>query len=178
MCRPKSHIMSPFLLMAAGYMTENTTLFKTGQRLYLLWRHSSVTWPDPVTFLLKDAQMIPHNLCKISAWSAQPFGGHSRKTHGGLHHPPPPMRARVQVSRAQKDSEDRYTIIEMEYYGAKTALGNVYGHNTDEAAFFLAVLYNFGNKWKRTDDSCRRFESMYGWKFGQDVINILNKKPY
>ena len=34
-------------------------------------------------FLPKAAQRIPHNLCKISAWSAQSFCCHSRKTHGG-----------------------------------------------------------------------------------------------
>ena len=47
------------------------------------------------------------------------------------------MRARVQVSRAQKDSEDRYIKIEIEYFGAETALGNVYGPNTDEPAIFF-----------------------------------------
>ena len=32
---------------------------------------------------------MPHKLCKMSARSAQGFGGHSGETHRGLHHPPP-----------------------------------------------------------------------------------------
>ena len=38
---------------------------------------------------------MPHKMCKVSARSAQPFGGHSRKELMGVHHPPPPVRARV-----------------------------------------------------------------------------------
>ena len=85
--------------MAAGYVVENTTSVKkktVGGCKYHLWRHSSVTWPDPINF--KVAQRMPHMLCKISARSAQRFGGHFRKLtvgcispsslHGrGLTHP-------------------------------------------------------------------------------------------
>ena len=39
---------------------------------------------------------MPHKLGKISARSAQWFGGHFRKTHGELH-PPPPTQARVSL---------------------------------------------------------------------------------
>ena len=42
-------------------------------------------WPDLTrsNFLPKVAQRMLHKLCKISAWSAQRFGNHIRKTHGG-----------------------------------------------------------------------------------------------
>ena len=74
--------------------------WKIGRRLHLLWRHSSVAWPHPVNFLPEVAQMMLHKLCKVSAWSSQRFGGHSRKTHGGLHHPP--ARARVEKKKNNK----------------------------------------------------------------------------
>ena len=36
--------------MAASYVAENTISLQIGRRLYVLWRHSSVTWPDPSIF--------------------------------------------------------------------------------------------------------------------------------
>ena len=83
MCWPKSCTISPFLLTAASYVAENTVSLKIGRKLYLLWRHSYVTWPDQDFFLSKVVQRMPHKLCKISARSAQRLGSHSRKTHGG-----------------------------------------------------------------------------------------------
>ena len=40
---------------------------------------------------------MPHKLCKMSARFAQPFGGHSKKTHGGVASTPPPSRMRARV---------------------------------------------------------------------------------
>ena len=48
----------------------------------------------------------------------------------------------IKVSSEQKDSEGRYIIIEMEYFGVKTTLGNVYGPNTDEPAIFEQFCTN------------------------------------
>ena len=87
---PKLCIMSPFQSMVASFVAENTFPGKVGRRQYLLWRHSSVTWPDPVNFFLpKAARRMPHKLCKISARSAQRFGATS----------PSPARARVNLSQ-------------------------------------------------------------------------------
>ena len=86
---PKSCIMSPFQPMAASPVAENTVSWKVGRRPYLLWRHSSVTWPDLANFIFPNvAQMVPHKLCKISARSALRFSGHFRKAHGGCITPP------------------------------------------------------------------------------------------
>ena len=55
----------------------------------------------------------------------------------------------IKVSRAQKDLEGRYIIIEIEYFGVKTTLGNVYGPNTDEPAIFgrfCTTLETYGNE--------------------------------
>ena len=95
MCWPKSRIMSPFLLMAAGCLN--------GRKHDVLQKPVGACtsydviarWLDLTRFFLpKVAQMMPHKLCKISARSAQPFGGHFRKTHGGCI-TPPPLRVRV-----------------------------------------------------------------------------------
>ena len=62
--------------------------------LYLLWRHSSVTWHDPVKFdWPKVAQRRPHRLWKKIAWPDSQFGVHRQKTSGGgAHWPPLPGR--------------------------------------------------------------------------------------
>ena len=88
-CWPKICIISPFQSMAVSSVTENT--ITVGRRLFLLWHHSSVAWPDPVTFFSpKVAQRMPHKLCKISAQSAQRLGSHFRKkTHGVASTSPP-----------------------------------------------------------------------------------------
>ena len=65
MCWPKSCIISPFLLVAASCVAENTISLKTGQRLYLLWHHSSVTWPDPVNFFQKLRKGCPISHAKF-----------------------------------------------------------------------------------------------------------------
>ena len=44
MCWPKSCIISQFLLIAESYVAEKQFPWKPNRRLYLLWRHSSVTW--------------------------------------------------------------------------------------------------------------------------------------
>ena len=88
-CWPKSCMIYPFLLMAASYVAETRFPWKIGRRLYLLWRHSSMAWPDPVIFLPKAAQRMLHKLCKILAQSAQRFESHFRKKlMGGRIDPP------------------------------------------------------------------------------------------
>ena len=80
-------------------MAENTISFKIGRRLYILRRHSSVTWPDKENFWRKGAQRMPHKLCKISARSDQQFGGHFRKkAHGGCHPLSPPLARNNEVT--------------------------------------------------------------------------------
>ena len=106
MCWPKSCIISPFLLMLAGHVVENTIFLKTSRRLYLLWRHSLVTWFDPVFFLLKVAQMMSHKLCKISARSTPQLGGHFRKTHGAS----PSARERVNLLEHAKNEQKLYLV--------------------------------------------------------------------
>ena len=65
------------------------------RRLFLLWRHNFVTWPDPTKFFSpKVAQRMPHKLWKISARSSERCGVQLRKTHGGVASTPPD-RARV-----------------------------------------------------------------------------------
>ena len=46
-------------------LLETRFRWKIGQRLLYLWRHISVTWPDPVIFLPKAAQRMPLKLYKI-----------------------------------------------------------------------------------------------------------------
>ena len=68
-----------------------TISLKSCRRLFLLWRHNFVTWPDPTKFFWpKVAQSMPHKLWKISARFSKRCGVQLRKTHGGLHQPPPP----------------------------------------------------------------------------------------
>ena len=100
-CLPKSSISLPFHPCPWQQVTwlKTRSPWKNGRRLYLLWRHSSVTWPDPVKpFLPKISQRKSHKLCKMSAWSAQCGGSVAvwtkKKTHAGSHHPHPPPPSR------------------------------------------------------------------------------------
>ena len=52
---------------------------------------------------------MPHELCKISARSAQQLGGHSRKTHGGC--PPPLARVKITASNIRKLGQNIYQHI-------------------------------------------------------------------
>ena len=73
--------------------------WKTLRRSVHLWRHISVTWPDPVIFLSKVAlQRISHKFCKILALSSQRFGGHCRKLMGRRGITPPPCATGVNVN--------------------------------------------------------------------------------
>ena len=91
MCWPKSCIMSPSSQWQQVPWLKTWFPWKVGRRMFSLWRHSSVTWPDPVNFFWqKVAQRMLHKPCRISARSAQRFGGHFRKLRG-LHPPPPPL---------------------------------------------------------------------------------------
>ena len=90
MCWPKSCKLSPFQSMAAFTWLKTRFPRKISRRLLLLWRHSSVTWPDPIIFLRKVEQRMPHQLCIFSAWSAKQRGGHLRETHKGFKHTPTP----------------------------------------------------------------------------------------
>ena len=47
---------------------------------------------------------MPHKLCKISVRSAQRFGSHSRKTHGGCTNPPPLARVKQRVVKWKEDA--------------------------------------------------------------------------
>ena len=64
--------MSPFLLMAAGYMAENTAFFKNRSEAVPLMTSylGDLTWPGK-NVLPKAAQRMLHKLCKISARSAR-----------------------------------------------------------------------------------------------------------
>ena len=60
-----------------------TISLKSCRRLFLLWRHNFVTWPDSTNFVSpKVAQKMPHKLCKISARFSKRCGVQLRKTHG------------------------------------------------------------------------------------------------
>ena len=91
MCWPKSCIISPFLLLAASYVAENTiSLKKIGWRPYLLWRYSYLTWPDPVNFFwLKLHKGCPISYVKLAI--------PENSCRGELHPPPPTARARFNV---------------------------------------------------------------------------------
>ena len=61
-----------------------TISLKSCQRLFPLWRHNFVTWPDLTIFFSRQvAQRMPHKLWKISAWYSKRLSVQLRKTHGG-----------------------------------------------------------------------------------------------
>ena len=93
----QSHKLSPFKSIAPRQVAFTHDFAEILRRLFLLWRHNFVTWPDPTKFFSpKVAQRMPHKLWKISARSSKRCGVQLRKTHGGggLHQPPPPLTGR------------------------------------------------------------------------------------
>ena len=90
-CWPKSCIISPFLSMAASYVADGFLQKSVGGCTSC---DVISLCPDLTRSLIlpKAAERMPHKLCKISARSAQRFGGNSRKTHGGVS--PPPLHGR------------------------------------------------------------------------------------
>ena len=93
----QSHQLSQFKSIAPRQVAFIHDFAEILRRLFLLWRHNFVTWLDPTKFFSpKVAQRMPHKLWKISARSSKRCGVQLRKTHGGLHQPPPhPDQARV-----------------------------------------------------------------------------------
>ena len=88
----QSHQLSPFKSIAPRQVAFTHDFAEILRRLFLLWRHNFVTWPDPTKYFSpKVAQRMPHKLWKISARSSKRCGVQLRKTHGGggLHQPPP-----------------------------------------------------------------------------------------
>ena len=91
-CSRKSRIMSPFQSLVASPVAKNTiSLIKSvgGYTSYdVIARWSDLTRSKNA----KATQMMPHKLCKISARSAQRFGGHFRKKLIGVFISIPPPR--------------------------------------------------------------------------------------
>ena len=84
-----NHIFGPFIDIVHDFA-------EILRRLFLLWRHSFVTWPDPTKFFSpKVPQRMLHKLWKISTRSSKRCGVQLRKTHGGVGCINPPDRARV-----------------------------------------------------------------------------------
>ena len=83
-CCPKSCVISPFLSTAASYVAENTISLKNRSEAAPLVTSllCDLSWPGQI-LLPKVAQRMPHQLCKLSARSAQWFGGDFREAHGG-----------------------------------------------------------------------------------------------
>ena len=89
----QSHQLSPFKSIARRQVAFTHDFAEILRRLFLLWRHNFVTWPDPTKFFSpKVAQRMPHKLWNISARSSKRCGVQLRKTHGGGLHQPPPDR--------------------------------------------------------------------------------------
>ena len=87
----QSHQLSPFTSIAPRQVAFTHDFAEILRRLFLLWRHNFVTWPDPTKFFLpKAAQRMPHKLWKISARFSKRCGGQLRKTHEGVAWTPPP----------------------------------------------------------------------------------------
>ena len=85
----QSHQLSPFKSIAPRQVAFIHDLAEICRRLFLLWGHNFVTWPDRTNFFSpKVAQKIPYKLWKISARFFKRCGVQLRKTHGGLHQPP------------------------------------------------------------------------------------------
>ena len=96
----QSHQLSPFKSIASRQVAFTHDFAEILRRLFLLWRHNFVTWPDPTKFFSpKVRQRMSHKLWKISARSSKRCGVQLRKTHGGVGGciNPPPARARVKV---------------------------------------------------------------------------------
>ena len=115
----QSHQLSPFKSIAPRQVAFTHDFAEISRRLFLLWRHNFVTWPDPTKFFsLKVAQRMPHKLWKISARSSKWCGVQLRKTHGGVAStPPPPDRARVNIPKTitstyQRDNCDLYVVTD------------------------------------------------------------------
>ena len=103
----QSHQLSPFKSIAPRQVAFTHVFAEIFRRLFLLWRHNFVTWPDPTQFFLpKVSERMPHKLWKISARSSKRCGIQLRKTHGGVASTPPPDRARVKIVFV----EDMYLI--------------------------------------------------------------------
>ena len=63
--------------------------WKIGRRLFLLWRHSSMIWTDPVKQFPKAVHGMSHKIRKISERPIQLFGVYfRRKTIVGVSPPP------------------------------------------------------------------------------------------
>ena len=98
----QSHQLSPFNSIAPRQVAFTHDFAEILRRLFLLWRHNFVTWPDPTKFFSpKVAQRMPHKLWKISARSSKRCGVQLRKTHGGVASTPPPDRARVNRAKTR-----------------------------------------------------------------------------
>ena len=81
----QSHQLSPFKSIASRQVAFTHDFAEILRRLFLLWRHNFVTWPDPTNFFSpKVRQMMPHKLWKFSARSSKRCGVQLRKTHGGV----------------------------------------------------------------------------------------------
>ena len=86
----QSHQLSPFKSIAPRQAAFTHDFAEILRRLFLLWRHNFVTWPDPTKFFSpKVAQRMLHKLWKISARSSKRCGVQIRKTHGGVASTPP-----------------------------------------------------------------------------------------
>ena len=102
-CNVKCRVWSSSHLNLHSSQWQQNTWLKTqfrwkkiAHKMFHLWRHSPVTWPDPVNYLPEVSQRMPRKLCKISARSVQCFGSHFRKAHGGGSiNPLPPCQQRL-----------------------------------------------------------------------------------
>ena len=80
----QSHQLSPCKSIAPRQVAFTHDFAEILRRLFLLWRHNFVTWPDLTKFFSpKVPQKMPHKLWKISARSSKRCGVQLRKTHGG-----------------------------------------------------------------------------------------------
>ena len=85
-----------------------TISLKSCRWLFLLWRHNFVTWPDPTIFFhqkLRKGCPISYGKCHHDSLNG--VASQLRKSHGGLHQPPPD-RARVKTSWT--GSENNYAL--------------------------------------------------------------------
>ena len=112
----QSHQLSPFKSIAPRQSSFTHDFAEIRRRLFLLWRHDFVTWPDLTIFSPRVARKMPHKLWNISARFTKRCGVQLRKTHGGCITPPPTGRGLKGVCLLHLLSENIFPVLRSTWF--------------------------------------------------------------
>ena len=92
----QSHQLSPFKSIAPRHVAFTHDFAEILRRLFLLWRHNFVTWPDPTKFFQQKLRKgCPISYVKFQHDPPNGLASRSEKPMGGGVASTPPDRARV-----------------------------------------------------------------------------------